>query len=173
MPTSLVVKKGSKTRPMSSAGMPAPVSATRRATKSPAMPSASPSFTVTLSAEMVRLPPSLMASRALTARLSSASSNSLISTATGHVPGATRSAIAISPRRLDCRMPSTAGSRSARSITTVSCVCRREKDRSWRVREAPRLTAMSMASSAPAGVRRRRRSGAGARHCRSPPSGDC
>ena len=99
---------------------------------------------------MMSRPPPLMASRALTARFSSASSNSLLSIATGHRPGAIRTSTAMSPRRLDCRRPCIAGRRSARSITTVSWVWRREKDSSWRVRPAPRLTAMSMASSAPA-----------------------
>ena len=66
--------------------MPDPVSVTRSATKSPSMPAAV-SFRdrVTFSAVMVIKPPFGMASRALTTRLTRASSSSLASTFTSQI----------------------------------------------------------------------------------------
>src|SRR3954462_10810395 len=88
-----VVKNGSNTRGRRSGAMPLPVSATVIATKSPLRPSrVSAGCSVAFSAESVIMPPSGMASRALSARLMSASSNSARSTRTGHSSGGTSAA---------------------------------------------------------------------------------
>ena len=87
MPTSLVVKKGSNTRSSRSAGTPTPLSCTLMTTKRPARPGAAPS--AALAAWMRSDPPPGIASRALTARLISASSSSATSTCTGAVSAST------------------------------------------------------------------------------------
>ncbi|MNT57353.1 hypothetical protein D3C72_1947150 [compost metagenome] len=88
LPTSLVVKKGSKILSMISGGIPVPLSATSTITMSSAgnsgRPSAAISFASTLRVLMVILPPSGMASRALTQRLMSTCSNCDRSVFTGH-----------------------------------------------------------------------------------------
>ena len=65
LPTSLVVKNGSKTRAITSGGMPVPVSLTRRRTQRATPCSSSLS---TASVATINCPPCGMASRALTAR---------------------------------------------------------------------------------------------------------
>jgi len=86
----LVVKKGSNTLATISSGMPQPVSATRNATNSPVRPSrASAATRETFSAEIDSRPPSGMASRALSTRLTKASSISDLSTRTGQIVAGT------------------------------------------------------------------------------------
>src|SRR5215204_4899252 len=113
-----------------SGAMPLPVSATVIATKSPLRPSrVSAGCSAAFSAESVIMPPSGMASRALSARLMSASSNSARSTRTGHSSGGTTAAsrtcapieLAISGR--------TASRRSPTPATTGVSIWRRENDR--------------------------------------------
>ena len=129
--------------------MPLPVSATVIATKSPLRPSrVSAGCSVAFSAESVIMPPSGMASRALSARLMSASSNSARSTRTGHSSGGTTAAsrtcapieLAISGR--------TASRRSPTPATTGVSIWRRENDSSCRVSNSPRRAASSIASAA-------------------------
>ena len=73
-PTSLVVKKGSNIRGRTSGAMPVPVSVTARQTKLPGLAEgdrlARGSSMVTASVVIVRVPPSGIASRPLTLRLS-------------------------------------------------------------------------------------------------------
>src|SRR5215212_8038601 len=85
-------------RGSTSAGMPVPVSRTPSATKAPRSPTASSSPSTTLRAEIASVPPPGIASRALSAMLRSASSNSPGSTATGQMPGSTESLISMAPR---------------------------------------------------------------------------
>ena len=74
-PKPLVVKKGSNTRSITSGAMPAPVSDTLSATMLPVQAFAARRRARSLVALILSLPPSGIASRALKARLSSASSS--------------------------------------------------------------------------------------------------
>ena len=81
LPTALVVKKGSNTRDRTSGLIPCPLSLTAITTKAPLSPSgARPASSCLFSAEIVTAPSCGMASRAFNTMLSSASSNSLLST---------------------------------------------------------------------------------------------
>ena len=88
LPISLVVKNGSKIFSISSGGMPWPVSRTSISTWSPAGVPPRPSAeagpgSVTFSVRIISLPPSGIASRALTARFTITCSNWLTSAFTG------------------------------------------------------------------------------------------
>ena len=130
--------------------MPPPVSATLSATKSPLMPSGN---SVRVEANIfaprsTMRPPSGMASRALTARLTSASSSSDLSTRTGHVVSGT----SISNSILTCIEPAStsrmARTASAGSITVGLSGSVRENDSNCRVRFSPRVAAISIAANA-------------------------
>ena len=149
LPTALVVKKGSNTRDRTSGLIPRPLSLTAITTKAPPSPSgARPASSCLFSAEIVTAPSFGMASRAFNTMLSSASSNSLLSTWT----------IPRSRARANCSR--TCGPTVLRRIGSSSLIVeaastvsglsgwRREKLRSWRVSAAPRRLADSMASAA-------------------------
>ncbi len=107
--------------------MPTPLSATRIATKSPRSPSSTAlPFSMTGVAVMVSVPPFGMASRALTARLSIASSNSPGSTLMAQLPLETVTEVSMSPRSDGPSISFSSGSRSLRSTATGDRVCRRE-----------------------------------------------
>ena len=126
MPTALVVKNGSKIFLRTSCGMPTPVSANEIATWSPAGWPARPSPAGTLRAEIVKVPPSGIASRALTAMLTSASSNSATSASTGHRSSGSSMASVMLPRS------------ELLSIGRISCTRCAQVDRHRIERLAPR-----------------------------------
>ena len=99
-------------------------------------------------AEIVIVPPSGMASRALMTRLTSAVSNSATSTMTGQTSGSMSNC---SVTALPTPVSSTSRTASIRSATSIACgltLCRRAKVSNWLVRAAPRLVAASIADIA-------------------------
>ena len=92
-PLALVVKNGSKACSATSGGIPVPVSLTRSRDVAPLVGAGDPpatelASTVTFPVSMVTVPPPGMASRALTARLTSTCSRRPGSASTGHSPSA-------------------------------------------------------------------------------------
>ena len=139
LPTGLVVKNGSNTRSSRSGAMPVPVSIIASATNSPASgPAAEPASSTTLRACNVMVPPSGMASRALTAILTSARSSSPRSTSTGQILSSMSMVKSILPRSEGASMSRTASMRARRSTTTGINCWRREKASNCRVSFSPR-----------------------------------
>ena len=99
-------------------------------------------FTLPITVVRVRVAGQRMASRALTARLSKASSNSLGSTFTAQLPSGTTTSVVTSPRSDRFSISLSSGSRCARSITDGLSIWRRENASNWRVRLSPRLVAL-------------------------------
>ena len=147
LPTGLVVKNGSNTRFITSGDIPEPVSMMASATKSPSSrPAAEPGCSITLRADTVMVPPSGMASRALTAILTSASSSSPRSTSTGQILASMSVMNSILPRSDGASMSRTESTHARRSTTTGINCCRRENASNWRVSFSPRLAAARIAS---------------------------
>ena len=142
LPTSLVVKNGSKILAITSGGMPQPVSSTSISTYSPAATPDPDSFRLSrslmLRVRMASVPPSGMASRALTARLMITCTNCVLSALTYQRSRPDRILRSIfSP---SARLSSAARSVSVSpsSSTSACSVCRREKASSWCTRPAAR-----------------------------------
>ncbi len=148
LPTSLVVKNGSKIWPILSGSMPEPVSDRDTATKSPAPPACPRRAGIweAASTRTVSVPSPSMASRAFTAMLTRAVSNCATSASTKQ-----RSAVASVTIRM--REPTmvrtislTARTRSAMSNSSGLSACRRAKARSWPVNLEARSTVSVVAS---------------------------
>ena len=131
LPTSLVVKNGSKILPITSCVMPQPVSSTSISAYSPAATPDPDSFrlsrSLTLRVRIDRVPPFAMASRALTARLMITCTNCVRSAFTYQRsrPGEILSVIVSPSDRLSSGARSVSVSPS--SSTSACSVCRREK----------------------------------------------
>ena len=148
-PIGLVVKNGSNTREATSGSIPVPVSASEITTYSPGsrMPSSRPASTEVARASSDTLPPSGMASRALTARLTSALSNWLGSTsALSGVSAMSSSSVMFSANA--CRMSLAACVMRLRiSRHCGASGCWRAKDSSRLVSSAPLRAAFWINSS--------------------------
>src|SRR5271165_1378895 len=150
LPASLVVKNGSKARAATSGGIPVPVSEISKPTKSPefAVCSGAPlGCAALLKVRMRNSPPPGIASRALIARLMTASSSWVASASTGHRSG-TRSAWMATPLPT-VRASSSAIRRSSafRSMVALVSGWRRAKARSCPVNLSPRSTVRSAVST--------------------------
>ena len=106
------------------------------------------SSSVTLCAEIVTVPPSGIASRALMTRLTSAVSSSETSTMTGQASRSTSNGRRTEPPTPVSSTSRTASMRSAKSIACGLTLCRRAKVSNWLVSAAPRLAAASIAEIA-------------------------
>ena len=129
--------------------MPVPVSATVSATNSPrSFSGVSSPPRVTLAADTMTWPPSGMASRALTTRLTSASSNSEMSIESGHVVGGTSICRSILPRAELASISRNAAMVCAGETVRGLSDWRRENISNCRVSVSPRAAADWIASSA-------------------------
>src|SRR4026208_12101 len=109
------------------------------ATKSPSSaPAAEPGVRTTLRACNVIVPPSGIASRALTAILTSASSSSPRQTSTGQILSSMSTTSSILPRSEGASMSRTAPMCACRSTMTGMSCCRRENVSNCRVSFSPR-----------------------------------
>src|SRR6202048_4308458 len=131
LPTSLVVKKGSKTRSRTSGGIPQPVSVTDIFTYDPGKhPSAARSSRTTFRVSISSTPPSGIASRAFRARLSRAVSSSDGSTWHRHNRSSARS-LTSHPPPTAWRMSPWNSEISSFTLTSLGLsLCRLEKPRS-------------------------------------------
>ena len=127
LPASLVVKNGSKMRSRIASGMPSPVSSTVSHTCSP---SSAP-------VRMVSVPPSGIASEALTARFISTCWSWPRSALTGRASGASSISSAMFARTSRRSILAASLTASLRSRGSGLVVSRREKSRSCRVSERP------------------------------------